>query len=198
MPVATRKLLVPLGGGASTPPVGPLVLQDAFGGVDGTDLTVHTMDLGPGWLSDGSFDIQSNRAHSVSSGSTKVAYANASISDARISAIVNRGGTNFGVGVVLRFLDSSNYWLLDLGSSEFALYEVNAGVFTKRASRSVSNNSSADHTIIATCSASLIIATMDGGNQVVFSSVFLQTETRFGLKSFNSAHVFDDFDVRRL
>jgi hypothetical protein len=175
---------------------GPAVLlHDLFTDTNGTALGSHTMNVGAGWtVHTGSYTIQSNRAAAGADSADNFATADAGVGEAAGSCLVNLNGSVNGIGVILRFQDVSNFWLIDFAAT-FALYQVQAGVFTLRASTSPGLDAMIDHTITWTCNGTAITALVDGAHQISFSSSFLQSATRFGLKARVVLHRHDDFQV---
>ncbi len=168
------------------------LLSDTFTGTDGTNLTAHTMNVGPGWtVSTGTIQIYSNQANGKN-GTTAVSSiyvsdagnANVVISmDCIIPAAFNQ---DYSVGIIFRWQDSSNYWEAVSeqdgdGIYYLALYDVTAGVATQHGtnqSTGVINNTITPMTV--TLSGTSIALAMASAT-INFTSSLFQTRTKHGL-----------------
>src|SRR5437879_4099527 len=130
-----------------------LLLQDRFTDADGTAITAHTMDKGPGWtVPQGTWTIQSNMlnhgagnyADCVTSDSGQ---ANVTVS---VDAIPN-DTTNYEC-IVMRWSDFNNFWTpaIKAGSpGEFSIYEVSGGIGAQRVTASPTISTGTTYTIKA-------------------------------------------------
>jgi hypothetical protein len=175
------------------------LLFDTFTDANGTALPAHTMDVGGTWSVDvaGTYTVQGNRANFVNSTGGNLAWADAGQADVTLTAVVNISSA-YG-GVVLRFSDANNYWLvfLDNPDGAFQLYEKNAGSFTQRASLNTTISTNTDHTLSVTAGAATITATLDGASQISYGSATdNQTATKCGLYDQGSSGCqWDNFKV---
>ncbi len=187
----------------------PLV-SDGFIDSNGTSLDAHATDgaghaegvaggIGAGgsglsWTEDvGDWDIQSNRANPDGVGSPTVDVGEA---DVVIDAVVQANHTK--VGHVLRWSDSSNYWIVRVSTSdnEIQIYEVNATVATKRASTAVTINLATDYDLRSIAYGQTIDAYVDGGDKATYGSAALnETVTVHGLRAYGTNDKFDDFVI---
>lgn len=168
------------------------LLRDLFAGADGTNLTSHAMDVGPGWTAGaGAITLSGNKATGNASGNYWADSAQANVT-ASLDVVLSTGVAG---DLILRATDNNNFWLLEPYNDAFVLYEKNAGSFTIRASTAVSTAGS--HTIQAVCSGSTIAATFDGGNQISYgSATFNQTATRHGISDGGVSNTaMDNFQV---
>src|SRR5262245_3649521 len=141
--MSKEMLLKGCGAGSAT------LLQDAFTGADGTNLTAHAMDVGGGWTAvSGVAKLLGNRANADTVGADgKGTYqADAGRSDVTVQATVNLAGASNECGLVFRYQDASNFWALSgyAGDGKLYLYEVNGGATTQRAAGSAGVTSGVD------------------------------------------------------
>ncbi|MFN3652352.1 MAG: hypothetical protein ACK47B_22480 [Armatimonadota bacterium] len=193
----TRSVAAPLGLGPRAPG-GGLLLRDTFTGPDGTALAAHPMEIGSGWtVHQGGAALAANRARLGSLGSGRmVATASAGRANVAVRLTVNSGGA-LSQGLVLRFQDPSNYWLLYVTGAGMTLHEVNAGSFVVRAQRAIALSGGTDYQLEAVCAGLTISATLNGGNPIQYASAtHLQTAVRFGLYGEQVGQQFDQFEVR--
>jgi hypothetical protein len=198
---ARRRVCTAPAGGTTT------YLLDHFTDANGTQLTSHTMDTGPGWTqyegTAANCTIISNQADLPDNPDTLASDAGGGHSDVTesVKAIVQGGNVGNGdqFGLVGRLTDANNYWLLMLdGNGNWVIYEKSGGSFTSRASTTLTV-SSGTFTLQGVYSGATITATVNGAHSINYSSATSnQTATKFGLRSVNSsgAHEkFDDFQV---
>lgn len=169
------------------PPPQPLLI-DAFNDADGTPLTDHTMDLGPGWnVSGAAWTIESNAAE-ITAGASAFAWADAGASDVTITTTVAIDGTN-GTGIVGRLSDVNNLWVYYYGN----LYERNAGVYTVRAS---GGNPNVGDSLSMECTGTNIAVKINGVTVCSYgSATFNQTATNHGLCGDSGTSAYEDFEV---
>ncbi len=187
--------LLGAGGAAGSPTV---LLKDTFTDADGTNLTAHTMDVGPGWtVYAGSWDIRGDKTEITSSTGGNAAAADAGHSDATVQADVTPG--NNSCGILFRLTDANNYWWAesDNNAQAFRLVEWNAGSVINRGQVAVTLNGGTTYTVQAVLSGSTITVTLDGGNMITYSSAtFNQTATKHGLWSFEqTGDTHDNFQA---
>lgn len=117
-------------------PEGMAVL-DHFTDTNGVLLSAHTPDVGPvaGWsIEAGSLNIESNYARTIGSALTQVAVVDGESADGTLKCSVNPSSGQ--AGIVFRFADTDNYWLL-AAYSNLRLYKYVAGVETEYACAAV-------------------------------------------------------------
>lgn len=193
--------------GATPPlPVPPpsYTLYDTFTDTNGTNITAHTMDAGPGWATDnGTIEIQSNQAtmtaDTVSLGLLTIGWSDAGISDCTVQADVAVGSaTNQIAAVVGRLQDASNYWDLEYRCGDAAiggpvhalmLVETNATVRTTRAQYDFGGTSplTGTHTLKLACLGDVLDGSFDGVPYVSYTSSSFNTQTNFGIGLFRLA-----------
>jgi len=181
-------------------------VYDTFTDADGASLDAHTPDIdlaGGGWseaLAD--WAITDNRGHQDNS-AISCAVIDAAAADVKISM----GGANTATnptaretGVVLRYSDWLNYWVVGWNqyANLFRISERVNGTETVRAS-SVISGDTAEHTVEAAANGATIQATYDGVNDIAYSSAtFNQAKTEHGVRCFrrygDGAYV-DEFKV---
>lgn len=174
---------------------GPTVyLQDFFTGTNGTNLTAHTMDVGPGWTAGQEITcavtstntIQSNKAQFGLGLYTKY-FSDAGISDGVASVDLTIPNTNNYLGALLfRYSNCTNYWFLAIerdagGTPYMGIYEFQASVITLRASVNVTGATNSTLNIKVTLSGNSIVALAGTSETCNYSSSFNATATIFGL-----------------
>jgi hypothetical protein len=119
----SRKSIMPIVFAKPVSPASPFLLQDTFTDVDGTQITSHTMDVGPGWSISGmglqsagtadKYDIFDNRLRLKQDDTCIVSEAG--VSDGTIEvqwtpqvAVDDRNS------IVFRYVDADNHWLFNL------------------------------------------------------------------------------------
>lgn len=167
------------------------LLQDTFAGINGTDLTLHTMDVGSGWSNAaGSIQIQSNAASGAAgvSGAISTYTANAGQADVVVTLDVPVPvvGTNFGAGITVRGTSLSDIWLMALeedGSGPYiAIVERTAGVQTNRQqSAGIIGIAGTTVTLTATLNASTIGLSVPGTSISYGSAATRVTDTHHGI-----------------
>lgn len=166
-----------------------------FAVANGTSLDAITPEVGGGWTEQsGDWDIQSNRANPDGAA---IATVDTSIADMLVDCTVN-GATADNPAVVLRFLDTSNYWYLqaDRANNQLELHEYNATVDTIRANAAVTINNSTDYNLRAITYGQTIDGFIDAANKISYGSAALnETETVHGIRAENTAGRFDNFVV---
>lgn len=89
-------------------------LQDSFTGVNGTNLTVHTMDVGPGWNTlTGTWTIQSNSASPPANTTDANINSDSGKSDGTLTldcAVPN--ATDYSLGAVVRQSNASTGYIV--------------------------------------------------------------------------------------
>jgi hypothetical protein len=161
------------------------LLLDNFVDADGTNLTAHSMNVGPGWaaLNGSSYTIQSNRARSNDTNDNEMA-ADAGRSDVTVSMIVNLMTSTRSAGILFRGNTNASAWIFIIGNNatDLQLWEITAGpTFTQRGSYAVSLAANTDYTLAVVLSGPSISCRIDGVERIVFSSASMQGQTKFGM-----------------
>ena len=179
-------------------------LQDSFTDSNGTSLSLHTMDTGPGWtIVSGSFEIQNAGARDTFDGGSPIAVSNAGSSDGVASVTVLPWTGNNSAGLIGRYVDSNNYWMVSTNTpaNNAVLYEVTGGSLTNRADISYSFDSGTPYTLKLVFDGTSIEVYIDNTLQATYTSSAHQSATRFGLRSFHDTNVgytatnYDNFSV---
>ncbi len=173
-----------------------------FTAANGTSLDAITPEVGGVWTEqNGDWDIQSNQAeNNAVAASNYWATIDAGISDCMIDCNVTIAAADAGLArVVVRFLDTSNSWIVDLhsGADLFRIREYNAGVFTTRASTAFVVNNSTSYDLRAIADGQTIDGFVDGGDKISYGAAsFNETETEHGIGEYIEAGVadFNQFD----
>ena len=121
-------------------PSGPTVYaDDDFNNTDGTNLTSHTMDVGPGWTAGrGTWQINANRVSTITGGGDNecVAWVECGASDVVLTADV-RAGAGGERRLAGNISTADLLWLgYTGGASTFIFQKTGSGAFTSRASGS--------------------------------------------------------------
>jgi hypothetical protein len=182
-----------LGVGGRVAGVSNVLFFDTFTGANGTLITARAPDIdvvGSGWVGEaGTITIQSNRAQGAPGLSRY--YANVGNADTTISMdiVSDTGG---GGGFFIRYQNATNHWICRLIAStgRIQIFDLFAGTLTLRAETAVVIAYPAILTVIT--SAATITITYNSLS-ASYSSTFLQTETRHGLRINNA--IVDNFKV---
>jgi hypothetical protein len=171
-------------------------LYDQFTGPDGTRLSAHAMNVGPGWTEDGGsqWSITGNAAGwSGGTGTNVTVRSNAGHSDG--VARVRFKAFQAVAYLVFRAQDSANFWMAGYNGA-FTLYEVNAGTFTERGATAYGVPQTND-LLSVVLKGPRIDVLMNGALQISVTSSSFQTATGFGLfvSASDSTTRFDDFAV---
>lgn len=166
---------------------GGVLVLDNFTDTNATALSAHsiapTNTPATSWTNDeGTLEIQSNKARPSADTGVRSSSVNAAVADCTITVVVRRGNLGDG-GIKFRQQDSANYWIADFLSSTntFKLYEKNAGTYTERASTAITFTVNTDYTMQVVLSGNSIIATLNGGDTISFTSSSFASQTKHGL-----------------
>ena len=162
------------------------LLQDNFTDANSTNITSHTMDVGPGWSSSWSnaADIQSNQYNPIDPGSYGSSYTDAGAADytASLDVIIGASPADAYLGMIVRFA---------LGAAEIlnsgylvCVYEQGDSVnivevpsFTVRASASKTINTSTTYNISVVASGTTLTLSVDGVEQCSYSSASVNSSS---------------------
>ena len=119
--------MIPLGVLAGSARVGAATVSDTFNRADGS---IGTADSGHVWTAHaGTWDILSNKAVCSAAAADMVCTvdyaANCTIQSSMVAA------TSRNPGIVGRFVDVSNFYLLSVSSGNFDLYRKQGGTYTQ-------------------------------------------------------------------
>jgi hypothetical protein len=208
--MATSTMLIFAAGQRSTVTT---LISDTFTDANNTNLASHTPDIRPGsnaWsvVSTGSagspaIQIQSNMAQATAAaaGDGDTGIINSGNATITVScAVVAR--TNMHAGIIARWQDSNNFWLLDIdaATNAFTLYERSSGTFTSRATTSFSFVDGTSYAVKLVCSGSSFTGTFNAGHTLTFTSSDFSTATITGIRQGfaaggATAPTFDNFLV---
>lgn len=174
-------------------------ISDTFTDTNGVSLDAHASDRndpGTAWVeSAGVWDIQSNQANVVSGTGARIAQKESNLPDCIVSADCTRAGG--AAGLVCRFTDTSNFWLIEVTGTVFRIRENNAGTLTVRASVALTTGVGVTRAISVTLNGSTITATADGANEISYASAtHNQTATKHGPAGDTNGNLYDNFVVR--
>lgn len=180
----------------------PLV-KDMFPDVNGTSLDAHTPNVGGPWVEqNGDFDIQVNRANIVNdTGAFPRAIATLTgAADLFVRTVVNLPvtGTASG-GPVYRYQGNNDFWQVDISdaANQIRLIETNGGVANVRASSAVVIAPATDYTVTVMTLGQDMRGLVDDANDIIWTSAFLQSETRCGIRGKDTGVLFDAFHVHQ-
>jgi hypothetical protein len=188
---------LPLGLLSSTSTV---LLQDLFAGTNGTNLTAHTMNVGPGWTAviDG-FVLNGNGTCSPTAATEKVDVSDSLVADVDASVTVKDASLAAFGCVIIRYQDSSNYWMASLdmtGGAGFQLYEKVAGSFVARATTPFTPGAGTSYVIELKAKGANFTGYIGGVSEWTFSSTDFQAATKCGIRSNTASSVlFSNFQV---
>ena len=150
------------------------ILCDTFTDDDGTFLANHVMDSNTMWTCDGSWTIEGFQALCSD---TSQAVSNAGQTDYYIQTdFTLMNGAK--VGLVVRFQDANNYWLVSVESSgAFRIIENNAGFLSQRAFTTLPLLPlNTPNTLQVLVKGALIIATLDGSDLSYIPTTYLTAQ----------------------
>jgi hypothetical protein len=178
--------------------MGGVLLKDTFTDTDGTLLTAHTMDVGPGWTqpSGSAWEIRSNQANHLSSDQQVRVYSDAG--KANVTYTLDVVLSSFEFGVVFRFIDSANYWYVyyacNYGGSQ--LWKRVSGVKTSVATGTNTWTPGATYTITVTLAGDSISVAITNGTTLTATDAAHNTGTKYGFfTQYWGSPWFDNFLV---
>jgi len=158
---------------------------------DGTELPDITPEVGGDWVSEvGVLHVQSNKAEGKTYESNEaLAYCESNNADLNVNATVKvqyTDGSNYErAGIIIRFTDTDNYWLVWLrpGINTVYLYEKNAGGWTERASATPTINGNTEYPVVVTPYGTTISAFFDRTTRILYASAtHNQNATKVGVR----------------
>lgn len=169
-------------------------LLDTFTDTNGTVLTSHTMDIGPGWTNDSAFfDIQGN-ATREQFGTAGCVYSNAGVASGVYRVTVSAAG-GF---MALRVTDSNNMiFAVNSNSTTLTLTRREAGADTVIISNASLSTISYPATFVITISGNNFTVLEQGtGQSIAGSDAFNASATRFGFRAQTALITYDNFSFR--
>lgn len=180
---------------------------DSFTGTNGTGLTSHAMDLGPGWTQagPGSGAINNNRGRltGVLNNTTQFTgdFKQANVT---VQAVVNYINSD-DAGLIARCQDANNSWKFDFNhaAQQAQLYETNASSNILRGAANYTIALATDYTIKAVCQGQVFQFWVNGVAVVSYVSPSFVSATSHGIfiggATGGSPNVdFDNFQVLTL
>ncbi len=185
---------------------GTVLLSDTFTGADGTEISARNPDVGPAYtVSNGSFQIASNRGKAITISTHCLALADVGQSDnLSLSAIGNLattgGGDIHAVAVVFRATDATHWVKVDVyqEGNLIRLIEDDGGAFATRATGAVAVTDGVNFTFKAVIAGTQITAYFNGTAIFTATSSFNQAATLVGPYGFhnnNPTSLIDNFLV---
>jgi hypothetical protein len=180
------------------------ILHDTFTGANGDNLhgrTPDTKNNGNTWaVTAGAFDIQGNQANN-NGGVAGFCLIDCGKSDVKIGCdlIVVTGNAN-AQSLSVRYVDVLNRWSVAViaNSGRFSISEVTAGTSTERAATEP-GALTGSHAIVITANGQSIKATIDGGNEISYSSTSHLAGTIYGLRTSSANGMkYDNYKVESL
>ena len=181
------------------------LLRDLFTGADGTNLTAHTMDVGPGWTQlNGAWTIQGNRARppAATANSFDTSDSGKANVTATLDVVIAASPPILYSGIVLRSTDASNGWFGLIACDDNVNYRLDlddfiAGVITTRATVPfVSSPSGLTIGLTMVSSGNTITLTASTGETCQYTSAsFNATATKHGVYGYTAAsYIATDVD----
>jgi hypothetical protein len=163
------------------------LLYDTFTDTNGTSLASHTMDVGAGWtIHSGTWTVQSNHAESAKTdGILCTAAGGASNGTLTCDVMPTDNASNaFLAGLVFRYTDTSNFWLVHLDSrlDVVTVFRNLAGSFTSQGTSTPTMTSGVAYAVSVVLNGTSIGVTINGGNAINVTSSSHQSATRYGMR----------------
>lgn len=173
---------------------GPYV-YDTFTGANGTALTAHTPDIAPvgaAW-DNANVEIQGNLATLKGAADRQLSSIQSNVSDCVIEANISYGTATqttsnaYAHGIVFRYVDASNYWIYSFiprsDNMGIALWEVTTTATVRaQAIPSLVCVPGTVYSFKVTINGTGITGTINGVNQLTYTSAQHQTATKHGFK----------------
>jgi len=195
---ATRRSLF---SGLSIRALASYLLRDLFAGTNGTNLTAHTMNTGPGWTQlSGGFTLNGSGQAVPTGAGVCLDVASAGQSDMDVSATVQASALTPIAGIALRVQDASNYFqaILDFSGNGygFSLFEISGGAAFQRAFFSISPSTGTPYTLRCSAKGTLFTGYLNGVSEWTYTSSDFQTQQNAGLRNnLATAMVYSNFQV---
>lgn len=151
---------------------------------------------GPFIVHQGGFDIQGNRANLTATalGAGAVATVNVRTWEVTVSCILRPVGGLTDAGIIGRYQDADNHWLISLDDSSNTLniFERTSGVYTRRAQGAATITGGADHALEVLFGSGRIVATL-GAVQLEYAPATAHAfQKQFGIRGNTVGDRFDD------
>lgn len=154
-------------------------LSDLFTDVDGTALTAHKMDLGPGWQQgEGTFDILHNAAECKTiTGRFPAAWSGAGQADVTLTVTVTLSAMGKLHGLALRVASAANRWRIGIDGNVFDIREMVGDAETVRATANFPAIVGVPYTIQCVALGPSLKATVNGGVPIAYGGAITQQMT---------------------
>lgn len=165
---------------------GPVTVgYDAFTDVNGTNVTAHAMDLGPGWtkFGPGTGVIQGNRARLTGVASAGTYFTgDYGRTNFVLSTVIQYVNSTDG-GLIFRWQDSGNHWVFDFNhnAQKVQIWEAAAGVSVLRAAAAHTIGLAADYLLKVICRGQNIQCWVNGVVALTYDTPVLATTTSRGI-----------------
>lgn len=176
-------------GGNSVPVIVQNPVVDTFTDTNGVSLPSHTMNVGSGWTANiGTWYIQSNHLEPNSYADGDIATTDTGITDYTLTVTItpfDSGGANPLPGVLFRFLNTSNYYLLQMDSrlDQVLLYRNVAGSFTLMQTVSTTINSLQAYAVSIAINGSTLAVLLDGAQIISRTDIVYNPDaTKIGFR----------------
>lgn len=159
---------------------------DDFNGTDTTTLNSHTPshDSNFSWSGDASsFEIDTNKIKSSSAADLQ-AVLDFGESDCYVGVRFTRGST--GGGLILRYVDTNNYWLVRHDGTNILLDEILAGTQTNRGSATFTWSAGDEKWILAQMHGDEFFISVDNELVLVVTDATHKTATKHGIGGKNT------------
>jgi pectate lyase len=178
-----------------------ILLLDLFAGTNGTNLTSHPMNVGPGWtaLSSG-FTLSGSGAAVPASTGVCLDVASAGQANVDASVTVNASALTQYVSVVVRCQDANNLFhaVLDLGAGGLGFYleEISGGTHIQRATYAITPATGTNYTLELKASGTTLTGILNGVPEWTYSSSDFQSQQNCGVRcNLGTAVTFANFQV---
>jgi hypothetical protein len=163
-------------------------LLDRFVDSNGTNLTAHTPDIGPGWtVANTTWYIQSNSAqiNTFAGPSDGLAWMDTGVADVHIRLAIQFPGTGSVYGICFRMTDGSNGYecFYNRTTTVLDLYKQVAGVYTLLNSTSLGLPANNPAILDVYAYKSIILCEVNGQAQIPFFDTTFLTQTKHGIMS---------------
>ncbi len=169
-----------------------------FTAPNGTSLDAITPEVGGGWTEQrGTWDIQGNRADidAVEVGFPFALSTVTGMADCIIDVTTQWPGL-CASGVIIRYSDNDNFWIVRAIRTKIQIMEQNGGVFTERASTGIVLGINTDYDLRGIAYGQVIDGFVDGGNKMSYGSAALnEAVTTCGLYGDLVAIQYDNFHI---
>lgn len=183
--------------------------SDTFTDVNGTDLTTHKMDFGPGWSrvdAGGIVQVQGNQAQviQVDAGTSRAGYVvetGQSDTTIQVSVTTMSGGSagSAEAGLVFRYQDPTHFWALTgyMGDGKYYLYLASGGAGQPVASWAAGVTYGVQYVMKVIAIGNTFQVFKDNTLVGTYTDATYNTATKHGIRSWTASYItkFDNFSV---